>query len=121
MRAPLMDGRDVGQIIEQLLELAPYYVPEWNMRNERDPAAAVLRIFAGQYVDTLERLNRVPDKNFIVFLSKLGISLLPATQARAPVTFRLSAGLKDAVLIPARTQVAAPPTDGGKPIVFETG
>ncbi|EFM11321.1 hypothetical protein PaecuDRAFT_1767 [Paenibacillus curdlanolyticus YK9] len=121
MRAPLIDGRDVGQIIEQLLELAPYYVPEWNMRNERDPAAAVLRIFAGQYVDTLERLNRVPDKNFIVFLSKLGISLLPATQARAPVTFRLSAGLKDAVLIPARTQVAASPTDGGKPIVYETG
>lgn len=120
MRAPLIDGRDVGRIIEQLLELAPYYVPEWNALNERDPAAAVIRIFAGQYVDTLERLNRVPDKNLLTFLSKLGVSLLPATQAKAPVTFRLSAGVKDAVLIPAQTQVAAPPSDGGRPIVFET-
>jgi len=120
MRAPLIDGRDVGRIMEQLLELASYYVPEWNTLNERDPAAAVIRIFAGQYVDTLERLNRVPDKNFMTFLSKLGISLLPATQARAPVTFRLSSGVRDAVLIPARTQVAAPPPDGGKSIVFET-
>lgn len=120
MRAPLIDGRDVGQIIGQLLELAPYYVPEWNAHNERDPAAAVIRIFAGQYVDTLERLNRVPDKNLLTFLSKLGVSLLPATQAKAPVTFRLSAGVKEAVLIPAQTQVAAPPSDGGRPIIFET-
>ncbi|WP_127533973.1 putative baseplate assembly protein [Paenibacillus kobensis] len=120
MRAPLIDGRDVGRIIGQLLELAPYYVPEWNALNERDPAAAVIRIFAGQYVDTLERLNRVPDKNLLTFLSKLGVSLLPATQARAPVTFRLSAGVKEAVLIPAQTQVAAQALDGGKPVVFET-
>ncbi|GFN30002.1 putative baseplate assembly protein [Paenibacillus xylaniclasticus] len=120
MRAPLIDGRDVGRIIEQLLELAPYYVPEWNAHNERDPAAAVIRIFAGQYVDTLERLNRVPDKNLLTFLSMLGVSLLPATQAKAPVTFRLSSGVKDTVLIPAKTQVAAPASDGGKPIIFET-
>ncbi|PWV95678.1 putative phage baseplate assembly protein [Paenibacillus cellulosilyticus] len=120
MRAPLIDGRDVGRIIEQLLELAPYYVPEWNALSEHDPAAAVIRIFAGQYVDTLDRLNRVPDKNLMTYLSKLGVSLLPATPARVPVTFRLSAGLKEPVLIPARTQTAAPPSDGGKPIVFET-
>jgi uncharacterized phage protein gp47/JayE len=68
----------------------------------------------------IRRLNDVPRNNFIAFLESIGIKLLPALPARAPLTFFLSKGAKEAVTIPARSQVAAKPPAGGDPIIFET-
>lgn len=64
--------------------------------------------------DVIERLNRVPEKNFIAFLEMLGVKLLPAHAAIAPITFKLTEGTNEPVLIPKRTQVAA------GDVVFET-
>lgn len=62
----------------------------------------------------INRLNRVPEKNFVAFLDTLGIKLLPAQPATAPITFYLSEGTIENVLIPEKTQTAA-----GE-IIFET-
>lgn len=64
--------------------------------------------------NVIDRLNRVPEKNFIEFLGMLGVKLLPAQPAMAPITFALSEGTTEHVLIPARTQIAA------GDIIFET-
>ena len=82
--------------------------------------AALLTIFAKMLEGLIRRLNEVPQKNFIAFLNMLGARLLPAQPARVPLTFTLSTGAQEAVRIPARSQAAAMPPEGGDPIVFET-
>ena len=63
----------------------------------------------------------MPDKNFLAFLDLLGASRLPPQPARVPLTFSLAAGSAVPAVVPARTQVAAPPGPGEKdPTIFET-
>ena len=64
--------------------------------------------------EVIERLNKVPDKNLIAFLDLLGLKLLPALPARAPITFKLTDGTPDHVLIQEGSQIAA------NNIIFET-
>lgn len=91
-----------------------------------DPAAdqasaALIGVFSRFCEVLVERLNRAPEKNFLAFLDLLGASLLPPQPARVPVTFTLNAGSAVDALVPAGTQVAAPPAPGtNDPVIFET-
>ncbi|MGC5328270.1 putative baseplate assembly protein [Brevibacillus sp. SYSU BS000544] len=120
MSAPKIDKRDAEAILKQIRELVPFYTPEWKASEKSDSGVALLRIFTHMIAGVIGRLNQVPDKNFIAFLNMLGLKLLPAIEARAPVTFHLSIGAPEPVLIPEGTQVAAVPAEGGEPIVFKT-
>ncbi|MGK7892408.1 MAG: putative baseplate assembly protein, partial [Xenococcus sp. (in: cyanobacteria)] len=83
--------------------------------------AALVHIFARFAEIIIERLNQVPDKNFLAFLDLLGASRLPPQPARVPLTFSLAAGTTVDAVVPKRTQVAAPPAEGEKdPVIFET-
>ena len=119
MSVPKIDQRGTEEILKQFREMVPFYTPEWNPET-KDPGWALTRIFAGMFAGVVNRLNQVPEKNFIEFLNMIGVKLLPVQQARAPVVFSLSSGAADPVLIPAGTQVAAEAADGGEPVVFET-
>ena len=110
---PRMDKRDLKGILEEMRVLAPYYVPELDISEDRGIGVALIRIFAGMQELIVDRLNRVPEKNFVAFLDMIGVRLLPAQPARAAVTFHLG-GARENVLIPEKTQVAA-----GE-IIFET-
>lgn len=111
---PRMDKRGIKGIVEEMRVLAPYYVPELDVSEGRGIGVALIRIFAGMQGVIVDRLNKVPEKNFVAFLDMLGVRLLPAQPARAAVTFHLSGGARENVLIPENTQVAA-----GE-IIFET-
>jgi predicted phage baseplate assembly protein len=96
---------------------------------EHDPAtgaplsrsAALIGIFARFSEIVIERLNKVPEKNFLAFLDLIGAARRPPQPARVPLTFVLSAGSAVDARVPAGTQVAAPPPPGEKdPVVFET-
>jgi uncharacterized phage protein gp47/JayE len=118
--APKIDGRDSDAILREARALAPFYTPEWKADDETGGGAALLKIFARLLEGVIRRLNDAPLKHYVAFLEMIGVKLLPAVAARAPLTFLLSKGTKEAVPVPARSQAAAPPTDGGDPIVFET-
>jgi uncharacterized phage protein gp47/JayE len=118
--APKIDGRDSDAILREARALAPFYTPEWKADDESGGGAALLKIFARLLEGVIRRLNDAPLKHYVAFLEMIGVKLLPAVAARAPLTFILSKGTKDAVTVPARSQAAAAPTDGGDPIVFET-
>lgn len=121
LTAPKIDGRDNGDaILREARALAPFYTPEWKADDETGGGAALLKIFARLLEGVIRRLNDAPLKHYIAFLEMIGVKLLPAVAARAPLTFLLAKGTKDAVTVPARSQAAAAPTDGGDPIVFET-
>ncbi|WP_409341900.1 putative baseplate assembly protein [Paenibacillus sp. MBLB4367] len=119
MLPPKIDRRDEKALIQQMKEMAPFYTPEWRFTPEDpDPGTAMFLLFADMYQDNLQRLNRVPYKNFIAFLNMLNVSQLPARPARAQATFRLSEGVKEPVWVASGTQLAAAADDGE--IVFET-
>ena len=124
--APKIDPRTSADVAEQLQTLLNVYMPEWkdvdsNAGSPAGVSAALIRIAADFANVLIQRLNNVPQKNFLAFLDLLGAALLPPQPARVPVTFLLSQGsLVDAV-VPAATQVAAPPGSGEKdPIIYET-
>ncbi|KYC36094.1 hypothetical protein WA1_40865 [Scytonema hofmannii PCC 7110] len=118
--SPKIDNRNFETILQEIRKLIPFYTPEWIVSDDKDSGSALLKIFAHMFTGTLHQFNLVPEKNFIAFLDMLGVKLLPAAQSRAPVTFKLSDGVRTTVLIPAKTQMTAQSRGGGDPIVFET-
>jgi hypothetical protein len=115
---PVLDGRPPEAIVAALLARLPGYVPGWQP-SPGGPSSAVVEIF-GRYVRTLgERVNQAPDKNKLAFLDMLGINLLPAQAARAPVVFETMIGTGDG-RAPEGTRVGAEVPGRSDPLVFET-
>ncbi|QZZ22018.1 putative baseplate assembly protein [Leptothermofonsia sichuanensis E412] len=128
--APRIDRRNAAKIAQQVQELLRVYAPAWQefeidpVTGDRTPtgiSAALIGVFARYCEIIIQRLNQVPDKNFLAFLNLLGASRLPPQPARVPLTFSLTAGSTVDAVVPAGTQVAAPPAEGEKePVIFET-
>jgi Baseplate J-like protein len=124
--APDIDKRTVGEIAQQVQDLIKIYAPAWDEVDSATGQAtglsgALIGIFARFSEIVIQRLNQTPQKNFLAYLDMLGASLLPPQPARVPLTFFLSAGSTVDGLVPAGTQVAAPPAEGEKAqTIFET-
>ena len=127
--APRIDGRTAADIEKQLRILLSVYAPRWQggvvapewKGAPGDFGDALVRIFARYGEILIERLNRTLDKNLLAYLDMLGESLLPPQPARVPLTFSLAAGSAADGVVPAATQVGAPPAEGDPaPVIFET-
>src|SRR5688500_1992014 len=108
---PKIDPRKANDLLRALREMAPHYTREWPAKDDDDPGVALLKIFSFISEGVISRLNRAPERNFLAFLDMLGIRLLQARPARAPIQFVLTAGAEASVLVRPRTQVTAPPTE----------
>lgn len=108
---PKVDPRKANDLLRALREMAPHYTPEWPAKDDDDPGVALLKIFAFIGEGVITRLNRAPDRNFLAFLDLLGIRLLQARPARAPITFVVADGTPFPFLVPKGTQVSAPPKE----------
>lgn len=124
--APNVDPRTAADVAQQLQQLLKVYAPAWK---DVDPvtgapkgvSAALIGVSARFAEVLIQRLNQVPQKNFLAFLELLGAALLPPQPARVPVTFLLAQGTLVDAVVPAGTQVAAPPGPGEKePVIYET-
>jgi hypothetical protein len=122
--APTIDRRDVEKIMGEFTNLAKYYLPRaWDIsaENSRGGAGiAMANIFAGILENVIVRLNKLPERNFIEFLNKLGVILFPAIAAKTPVTIALSPNVTQDVLIPQYTKLATSATSAGDSMTFET-
>jgi len=121
IRPPRIDGRDSRDLVAQLRTLLRRYTPEWpDSAEEKQLVEAMIHVFARFGEIVIDRLNRVPEKNFLAFLQLLGVSNLRPRAATAPLTFYLAGEGADFALVPAQTQVAAQPLKGEKdPVLFE--
>ena len=105
--------------VARLEALGPGYVPEWRPE-QLGVEAAVTQIVARYLQSIARRLEQAPAKNELAFLDLLGVRLVPAQPARAPIVFELANDAAD-VAMPAGTRFAAPPPPGGgAQITFET-
>jgi hypothetical protein len=115
---PLIDKRSGKELVDAAMVLAAVYAPEWKPR-EGDPGLALARLFTRMMEIVLQRLNRVPEKNFLAFLDTAGVVPLLPKAATAPIRFVLAAGAKGDGMAPAGTALAAAIKDV-EPILFET-
>jgi hypothetical protein len=121
-QAPKVDPRSAADVAQQLRQLLRLYAPDWNEIDSATGVSAALIGVSARFAEVLiQRLNQVPHKNFLAFLELQGAALLPPQPARVPVTFLLAKGSLVDALVPAGTQVAAPPGPGEKdPVIYET-
>jgi hypothetical protein len=111
MNAPLIDRRKASDLYQRLKRMAAHYTPEWPAAKEDDPGLALADAFSAIAEGVIQQLNRSPAKNLIEFLNMLGVQLLPARTAVAPVQFRVNPRFDDTVLVRAPAQCSAPATD----------
>jgi hypothetical protein len=83
---PVLEPRSAEQLAEALRARLPAFEPGWRPA-AGGPGEALLEIYA-QFLRALgERIDAAPDKNELAFLDMLGLDVLPAQAARAPVVF----------------------------------
>src|SRR5690242_4440105 len=113
------DSRSLEDLTNAVLARRPGYVPQW-LPADKSAGNGVASIFARFLQTVIQRLNQAPEKNRLAFFDLLGIGLVPAQSARAPLSFKAIPGAPDSNA-PAATQVSAPPPPGSSDqIVFET-
>ena len=117
-QTPIVDARNAALVVAELTALQPAYTPELQPA-AAGPVWALAQIF-GKYVQAVvERLNQAPDKNKLAFLDWMGVNLLPAQAARAPLVFTAIKGTGDG-RVPERTRAGAKLPGASNPLVFET-
>ncbi|NJK65787.1 MAG: baseplate protein J [Microcoleus sp. SU_5_3] len=120
----LIDEKLAGAIAQvNSLKQINVKVKGWSKPAKPDAGLALIRIFGRMAATVSDRLNRVPEKNFLAFLDLLGTQILPPQPARVPLTFYLASGIPETTtaLVPAYTQISAPPAEGEEEeVVFET-
>ncbi len=109
-----------GAVTSELLGRAASYTPEWRRRSASDAGIALACLFGEQVEPVLGRLNRLPDKALVEFLSMAGVEPLPARPAEALLEFQVADSAPQSVLIASGFQVGASPAQGGDTVVFET-
>ncbi len=125
---PPIDSRTAPEIAAQLRSLlATYYSSSFRHPNTGEPQAltgvnaALVQVLARFAEIIIQRLNQVPEKNFLAFLDLLGAAQLPPQPAQVPLTFTLATGTIGDTVVPAGTQVAAPALAGTSELtLFET-
>ena len=116
---PPVDPRGVDALLAEFQNRQQGYLPQWNPPAQT-AGAAIGPIFSRMVSAILQRLNQAPNKDQLAMLDLLGLRLVPAQPARAPIVFSLTKGSSD-TSAPQGTQVAAPPPPGSsQQIVFST-
>ena len=116
---PQVDARTPGDVKAQVIRLARRYAPEWQLV-PGDPGTTLLAVYAHYLEIMLDRLNRVPEKDLLVFLDLMGIGLLPPGAARTTLVFSLAATAGEARTVASGTQVATVQSETQPAVVFET-
>jgi predicted phage baseplate assembly protein len=117
---PNLDDRRFQELVDDAKRLVQQRCPEWTDHNVSDPGVTLIETFAFMVDQLLYRLNRVPDRTYLKFLDLIGLRLFPPTAARLPVTFWLTAGQPETVVIPSGTRVATVRTDTDEAVEFDT-
>ncbi len=119
--APPIDPRSSDQLVRRTEELLMRNTTWRPPASGNDAGRALVRLFARLAEIVIDRINRVPEKNFVAFLDLIGVQLRPPQVARVPLTFSLTPGAATDALVPRLTPVAAIPLESDPgPVVFET-
>jgi hypothetical protein len=117
---PNLDDRTFADLTAEMRGLIPRYAREWTNHNPSDPGITILELLAWLAEMVIYRLNRIPDRSYLVFLMLLGIE---PSGPRVEVTFELhiaKEALPEGFEVPRGTRLAAIDEVSGEEILFET-
>jgi predicted phage baseplate assembly protein len=115
---PILDPRSTQDFYTALAQVQTAFVPELPPASE-GTVTALMQAVARFSSVVVERLNQAPDLDKLAFLNMLGINLIPAQPARAPLVFT-PLPLAANAHIPAGTRAGASLPGLRTPTVFET-
>jgi predicted phage baseplate assembly protein len=118
--APHLDDRRFQDLVDEAKRFVQQRCPEWSDHNLSDPGVTLIEVFAQMADEIIYRLNRVPDRHYVSFLSMIGLRRFPPAAATVPVTFWLAAVPEEAVRLPAGVVVATRRTEVDDAIEFTT-
>jgi predicted phage baseplate assembly protein len=122
----LDDLRFQRDLVDEARRRIIHYCPEWTEYNLSDPGITLIELFAWMTELIVYRLNQVPEKHYVEFLSLLGMQRRPASSARADLTFWLSISLpispenQDPVIVPQGVEVASRRVGEEEEVIFTT-
>lgn len=87
LQIPNLDDRTFNELMREAVVRIPVHTPEWNNFNDSDPGMTFVQLFAFMTENLLYRSNRIPETNYLKFITLLGIGLQPATPGRGFVHF----------------------------------
>ena len=123
MTLPKLDERTVADILAEIKKKSEFYTPEWRADfDDPDAGAALARLFAEMFYDTIDRYNRFPEKCYIEFLNMIGVCAKNVAPAVGMAGAALVEGAQDSVFIKAGTQLFTDISgeQGDRRVVFET-
>ncbi len=82
LQPPALDDRSYNDLLQEMLASVPGHTPEWSSPQPGDPGRTLLELFAWMGDALLYRVNLIPEKQRLAFLSLLGWPLQPASAAR---------------------------------------
>jgi hypothetical protein len=100
-----LDDRRYEELRDEALSRIPIHNPEWTNFNESDPGVTLVELFAFLTENLLYRVNQIPRRNQLKFLSMLGIPLNPAKSAQGIVAFAKANGGPDAITLTTGSEV----------------
>jgi len=117
----LKSGTVITEAIAKKIEDQGRSKVKIKIKVETDAGQALIRIFGRLVTKVSDRLNQVPEKNFIAFLDLIGGQLQPPQPAKVPLTFYLAEASPVGSFVPVHTQISATPLEGNdEEIIFET-
>jgi len=120
MTPPLLDGRGFQDLVDEAKRRIPQYCPEWTDHNVADPGVMLIELFAWMTDLLLYRVNQVPDRDFLQFLSLIGARPRPAVPARTELAFWLTTATTSARVIPRGIEIATRQTETRPSLIFTT-
>lgn len=120
MKIPSIDKRSKEDLINYIKEVMPYYAPQWRFDMEDlDMGSILALIFTDMFHGTIERLNKVPYKNFLTYLNTINAKLYSSISAKGYITFKLVNGVDEGILVNKGEKLSAQIEDSER-MVFET-
>ena len=117
---PKLDSRDYHSILAEINSLVPFYLPEWDSHKNNDVGQTLCKVYSHIQEHVIEKINKIPDHNFLEFLNIIGTNLSAKHPANVPVTMYLSNGVTKNVLVPKKTKVSSKATDSHDELEFST-
>src|SRR5215831_15727603 len=85
--SPKLDDRAFDDLVADAKEVIRQRCPEWTDLSASDPGVVLIELFAYLTDVMLYRLNRLPEKAYVEFLSLIGVRLLPPGAASVTLEF----------------------------------
>ncbi len=121
LHVPKLDDRTFDDLLAEAKRLVHERCPAWTDLSAGDPGTTLLELYAFLTEVMLYRINRLPEKAYIVFLRLIGVQLAPPGAARVILELTRSTGTERRIEVPRGTRVSVARTaEGEEPPVFTT-